>query len=135
MALSVDKLVKMYVNIRTKRAELSNAYNKEDGELVTYMDKIKAALLDHLKETKTQTARTTEGTFFRTTKTRYWTSDWVSMWKFMQEHNVPEFCEKRLHQSSVKEFLEENPDDIPPGLNIDSEYGISVRAPKKEEVS
>jgi hypothetical protein len=27
----------------------------------------------------------------------------------------------------VKQFLEENPDVLPPGLNSDSEYAITVR--------
>jgi hypothetical protein len=60
-------------------------------------------------------------------KKRYWTNDWESMNKFIMEHEVPEFFEKRLNQTVVKQFLEENPDTVPPGLNVDSEYAISVR--------
>lgn len=45
----------------------------------------------------------------------------------MLQHSVPEFFEKRLNQTNVKQFLEENPDLQPAGLNIDSEYVISVR--------
>jgi|TARA_R110000787_G_scaffold18717_4_gene57049 hypothetical protein len=131
MAVSVDKLVKIYVKIRDKRDILRKAYQNEDGELIEHMDKIKDALHDHLKKTKTETARTLEGTFYRTKKTRYWTSDWVSMWAFMREHDVPEFCEKKLSQKAVAQFLEENPEDTPPGLNANTEYTISVRAPKK----
>ena len=47
--------------------------------------------------------------------------------KFIIAHELPEFYEKRLNQTVVKQFLEENPDTIPPGLNVDSEYAISVR--------
>jgi hypothetical protein len=32
-----------------------------------------------------------------------------------------------MNQSNVKQFLEENPDVMPKGLNADSEYIISVR--------
>jgi hypothetical protein len=60
-------------------------------------------------------------------KQRYWTSDWDSMNKFILDNEVPEFFEKRLNQTVVKQFLEENPDAVPPGLNVDSEYTISVR--------
>jgi hypothetical protein len=49
------------------------------------------------------------------------------MSKFVLEHSVPEFMEKRLNQSAVKQFLEENPDVMPMGLNVDSEYVVSVR--------
>jgi hypothetical protein len=44
------------------------------------------------------------------------------------EHEAPEFLEKRLNQTAVKEFLEENPDILPPGLNVQSEYTISIRS-------
>ena len=49
------------------------------------------------------------------------------MYKFIRTHNVPEFFEKRLNQTSVKQFLQDNPDLIPEGLNVDSEYVVSVR--------
>jgi hypothetical protein len=64
----------------------------------------------------------------RSQKRRYWTSDWESMHKFILEHEAPEFLEKRLNQTAVKEFLEENPDILPPGLNVQSEYTISIRS-------
>jgi hypothetical protein len=43
------------------------------------------------------------------------------------EHNVPEFLDKRLNTTNIKQFLEENPNKVPDGLNIDKEYVISVR--------
>ena len=49
------------------------------------------------------------------------------MYSFIKEHDVPEFLEKRLNQTNVKQFLEENPECVPQGLNVDSEYLISVR--------
>jgi mannose/fructose/N-acetylgalactosamine-specific phosphotransferase system component IIC len=49
------------------------------------------------------------------------------MHTFIKEHDVPEFFEKRLNQSVVKQFLEENPDLVPQGLNVDSKYSITVR--------
>jgi hypothetical protein len=49
------------------------------------------------------------------------------MHKFILDHEVPEFLDKRLNQANLKQFLEENPDMLPPGLNVDSEYAISVR--------
>ena len=49
------------------------------------------------------------------------------MYKFVMDNEVPEFFDKRLNQSNVRQFLEENPDLVPMGLNADSEYTLSVR--------
>ena len=49
------------------------------------------------------------------------------MGKFVIENKVPELFAKSLNQTNVKQFLEENPDKLPKGLNVDSEYVISVR--------
>ena len=43
------------------------------------------------------------------------------------ENKVPEFFDKRLNQTNIKQFLEDNPDLMPKGLNQDTEYSIVVR--------
>jgi hypothetical protein len=125
--ISVDKLTKAYIKIREAKAVLTAEFKEQDAELSKQMDQIKFALLQHCKDQNVESVRTTEGMFYRTTKTRYWTSDWESMNKFILENEVPDFYEKRLNQTAVKQFLEENPNLMPPGLNVDSEYMVSVR--------
>ena len=127
MAVTVEKLVKAYVNIRSKRSELKAQFAEEDDKLASKQDKLKRALLDHCKEHNVDSVKTSSGLFYRTIKSSYWTNDWGSMHKFIMDHNLPEFFEKRLNQTHVRQFLEENPDQMPLGLNVDSEYVISVR--------
>lgn len=127
MAVSVDKLVKAYTKIRDKRSELTSKYKEEEGKLREQQDKVKLALLGYCKEHEVDSVRTASGLFYRTVKQRYWTSDWESMHKFIMDNEVPEFFEKRLNQTHVRQFIEENPDLVPAGLNVDSEYAISVR--------
>lgn len=125
--VSVEALTRAYLNLRTKRSELKAAFDAEDKTLEDDQNKLKRALLDHCKEHGVDSVRTSAGLFYRQTKTRYWTTDWDSMNKFILDNEVPEFYEKRLNQTSVRQFLEENPDLLPPGLNVDSEYVITVR--------
>lgn len=127
MTIPVDSMVKIYTRIRDKRAEIKAAFDEQDKELQAQLDKVKQGLLEYCKEHGVESVRTQHGLFYRTVKTRYWTGDWESMHKFIMEHAVPEFFEKRLNQSAVKEFLDQNPDLLPPGLNVDAEYNISVR--------
>lgn len=124
----LGKLTKAYINIRARRTEIASEFKKEDDGLKEQQDKIKATLLEFCKENNIDSVRTEAGVFYRSQKRRYWTSDWESMHKFILEHEAPEFLEKRLNQTAVKEFLEENPDILPPGLNVQSEYTISIRS-------
>tara|TARA_R110000824_G_scaffold221821_1_gene408978 strand:+ start:533 stop:922 length:390 start_codon:yes stop_codon:yes gene_type:complete len=127
MTVPVEKLVKTYTKIRDKRSELSSKYKEEEGKLREQQDKVKLALLEYCKKHEVESVRTVSGLFYRTVKQRYWTSDWESMHKFIMDNKLPEFFEKRLNQTHVRQFIEENPDQIPAGLNVDSEYAISVR--------
>ena len=125
--VSADKLTKAYIKIRAKRAELSKTFKAEDDMLVEQLEKLKNALLNYCAEQNVESVRTSEGLFYRSIKIKYWTSDWESMHKFILEHNVPELLDKRLNQTNMKQFLEENPDVLPQGLNKDTEYAIAVR--------
>jgi len=123
----IEKLTRVYIKMRDAKAKLSAEYKRQDDELTDQMNQIKGALLDYCKEHDVESVRTVSGLVYRTMKTRYWTSDWESMHRFVVDNNVPEFLEKRLNQTVVKTFLEENPETVPPGINADSEYTVTVR--------
>ena len=125
--VTAEKLTETYLKIRNKRSELSVDFKEKDKVLVEQMDKVKKALLEYCNEHGLDSVKTPAGLFYRSVKTRYWTSDWESMYKFVLENEIPEFFDKRLNQASVKQYLEENPDLVPKGLNVDSEYAIAVR--------
>ena len=122
-----DKLVKAYLKMNAALTEKRHAYEAEEKVLKDKMAKVKSALLTYCKEENVDSVKTSEGLFFRTVKRNYWTNDWEAMGKFVVEHNVPQLLHERLHQTNLKEFLEANPDLLPPGLNVDSEYSVTVR--------
>ena len=124
---NAEKLTAVYLKIKDKRAELSADFKEKDAEIVEQLDKVKKALLDYCEEQGVNSVRTSAGLFYRSAKTRYWTSDWSSMHDFILENEVPELLDKRVNQSNMKQYLEENPDLVPKGLNVDSEYVVSVR--------
>jgi hypothetical protein len=125
--IGLDKLVSTYVKLRDKKAEIRKEWEAEEAELDAKLNLVKDALLEHCKTTGAESVRTAEGTFYRSIKSKYWTSDWESMNNFILENNALDLLEKRLHQTNMRSFLEEHPDKLPPGLNVDSEYTITVR--------
>ena len=126
----LDRLVSVYVKIRDKKAELATEFTAKEKELNAKLDTLKTALLEHCKATGTESVKTASGTFWRTQKKRFWTSDWEAMNKFIVENEVVDLLEKRISQGNMRQFLEENPNLHPPGLNADDEYTITVRRKK-----
>jgi hypothetical protein len=100
---------------------------EENGRLEDDMHKVKSAILNQMKEIGVESLRTESGIVYRTVRTTYATSDWDSMNKFILEHGVPELLEKRIQQTNMRAFLEENPDVLPPGLNSNMEYSVTIK--------
>lgn len=125
--ISADKLVAVYIKMRDKRAALLREYEEQDEAIKGQMEVVEGRLLDLCKAIGADSLKTQHGTIIRSVKTRYWTSDWNSMHKFIMEHNMPELLEKRVSQTTMKQLLEENPDLMPPGMNIDSRYAVTIR--------
>ena len=124
-----DKLVGIYRKIRDAIHEKEEAHKAELAELRAQQDLVSDALLALCNEQNLDSIRTSAGTVTRTTVTRYWTSDWESMHKFIQEHEALYLLEQRIHNGNMRQFLEDNPDDLPVGLNADTKYVIRVRKP------
>jgi hypothetical protein len=128
-AIPLDKLVKIYRKLRTKMTELTQEYDTKTEVLKAQQDEVKNAIKEQMKAMGVTSVRTTEGTAVMSVKTRYTTQDWDSFKKFMIEHEAIDLLEKRIAQTNMAQFLEENPGVVPPGLNSASEYDISVRKP------
>ncbi len=126
----LDRCVSTFLKIKAERSRLKESFDTKDVALRKQQDLVKEELLMHLKENDLKSVKTNSGTFYRTVRTRYWTDDWGALHEFVLEHQVPELLEKRLHQSSVSQFLEENPELVPKGLNADSEFQVTIRKTK-----
>jgi hypothetical protein len=115
-SVDLDKVVSTYIKIRDKKNELTVEFNKREEELNEKLDVIKKALLEHCQNTGVESIRTQSGTFYRSVKKKYWTSDWESMNRFIMENEAVDLLEKRIHQGNMRQFLEENRDLLPPDL-------------------
>lgn len=121
--ITADKLVKIYIKIRDKRAELA----KEADALEEQQNTIQTKLLEICKDQGLESLRTEFGTVTKRVSKRYWTNDWDSFYKFMKEHDAFQLLQQRITTNNMEQFLEENPDLHPPGLNVDASFAVTVR--------
>jgi hypothetical protein len=120
--LTAEKLAKIYVKIREKRRELS----KQDDALKEQLDAVASQLLEICKEQGATTIRTEHGTVSRRTTKNFWTSDWESFYKFIKDNDAFSLMFQRINNTNMAQYLEENPDVHPPGLNADVTQSIVI---------
>lgn len=125
----IEKLMRAELNMRNKISELE----KEISNIKVQREKVQAALNDICRELNVTSIKTSVGTVIRSVRTKFWTDDWGSMYEFMRDNNAIDLLEKRICQGNMKEFLEANPDKLPPGLQTLQEYTVSVRKSKDKE--
>lgn len=125
----LEKLMQADINMREAIADLESKI-KDIKEKRAH---VQNALNEACEKLNVSSIKTDAGTLTRSLKSRYWTSDWPNMYKFLKDNNALELMEKRLCQGNVKEFLAENPDLVPPGLQTTSEYTVVIRKNKNKE--
>jgi hypothetical protein len=133
--IPLSDLVRTYRKVRDVVQEKEEAFKEEMKTLRDQMETVGNAILATCNAQNMDSIRTPEGTVSRRVSSRYWTTDWESMYKFIKENDMPFLLEQRIHNGNMKQFLEENPDALPVGLQCDRKYVLHVRKPtgKKED--
>ena len=127
--IPMDKLAKIYLKIRTRVQLLTQEYEKEKAGLAAQKAEVANAMRDQMKALGSKSVKTEYGTVMLGVKTRYSTQDWDAFKDFCISNNTIDLLERRIAQRNMAKWLEENPEDVPPGLNSDSEYEVTVRKP------
>jgi ribosomal protein L4 len=126
----IDLLVKIHTKIKSRIDALTKEYDTAVEQLKAQQDEVRFAIKDKMKALGLKSVNTSYGTVSLSTKTRYNTQDWDSFKKFILEHQIVDLLEKRIAQSNMATFLEENPGVVPPGLNSHTEFEIRVTKSK-----
>lgn len=127
MERSVEEIVSIYIQMRDKKKAIQDEADRKVAEIEEDMKVLTEHLLAVCNEAGADSIRTGAGTVMRGIKTRYWTSNWESLYGLIVDNDAFGLLEKRIQQTNMKQFLEDNPDLFPEGLNVDKEYTITIR--------
>ena len=125
--IPLDKLVKIHSKIKAQM----EALDRQLAELEEQRTEIRLAIKDQMRALGLTSVQTSSGTVSLMKKTRYNTQDWDSFKTFLLEHQAIDLLEKRIAQTNMAQFLEENPGVVPPGLNSVTEFDIRVTKARK----
>ena len=133
MSTEIEKYVAAYRKIRDVIKEKEGQYKEEVAELKEQQGHgISSKLLEFCNESNLDSVKTSEGTISRRVSTRILGlvigSRCISSSKI---NDAMYLLEPRIQQTNMRQFIEENPDKLPIGLQSNSEYKISVRKPTK----
>jgi hypothetical protein len=129
--IPMDRLAKVYVKIRDKISELTRDYETQVETLKAQQAQVSSTMKDQLRAMGSLSSKTEYGTVSLITKTRYYAMDKDAFKRFVIENDAADLYEQRVAQKNMAEFLDKNPGNVPPGLNIVSEIEVAVRRPTK----
>jgi hypothetical protein len=122
---NASELADIYIKMRERIRELEDKVKTIKEQQAMVADK----MLELCNEQDANSLTTTNGTISRRLNSSYWTSDWDSFYNFVKDNDAYHLLEKRIHNGNMKEFLTDNPDAVPMGLQARNQYIISVRKP------
>jgi len=126
--VTIDKLVAVDRKMTAKMEEIQAQLDEVEAQ----RKEVRKTILEIMNERNEESIRTASGTVTRSIKERYWTTDWPALHTYILEHGAVELLEKRVQQTNMRQWIEDHPNDYPPALNIDREYAITIRKPRKE---
>lgn len=132
LTFNLEKTVKVYLKIRDAIEALKEKQKEELAQLEAQYEVVSNNLLDFCNSQNLDSVKTSAGTITRRVNSRYWTSDWDSMYRVIKEHDAFYLLHQRIHDSNMRKFIEENPEAFPPGLNTTSNYVVQVRKPTEK---
>jgi hypothetical protein len=124
--VKLDKVAATYVKIRDKRSELKKQYEAEDLKLKDQLETINGFFLETLKALGVESARTKHGTIYRSLDIKPSCEDWSVFYAWIAENNAFDALERRVKKSFITAFMEDNKDELPPGIAVVKEYIAKV---------
>ena len=124
---AMDELSAEYIKIRTEREHLKHNYEAEDAKFEEKMAMIESKMLDVMNSANASSISTTNAVVMRKVTSRYNPTNWDAVYEMIARHKAFGILHKRVHDTNMRQFLEEHPDEYPAGLNVDRSYQVVVR--------
>lgn len=125
--LPTQKLVDMYIKIRTAKARASAEAKKTDGEFKSQMEMIENELLARADAEGVNGFKVNGATTFKEEHLKVSIADDSAFFAFVIEQKDLDFFERRVSSTHVKDYMKISDGVPPPGLNLFREFGMTVR--------
>ena len=124
---SVEDLSTEYIKIRTEREVLKEKFENEDKVFTDQLAEIENQLVQIMLADNTTSMSTEKTIIIKRVMKRYNPTNWEAVYRLVDKYKAYGVLHKRIHDTNMRDFLEEHPDEYPEGLNVDSRYAVTVK--------
>jgi len=123
----INDLVAAYVACRDSLGKHRNKFKEIEKSHKSDLAAIEAALMAKANALGVESFRTSSGTAFKKKNFRIAVRDWDAAIDYIIENDLRNMLNKSVSKLAAKEFMEENNNQLPPGLKYEGLVEIQVR--------
>ena len=124
---SVADLSNKYVEIRNEREAKREVFEEQDKVYSDKLAEIENKLIEIMLAENTTSMSTEKYTVIKRVTKRYNPTNWDSVYRLVDKYKAYGVLHKRIHDTNMRDFLEQHPEEYPEGLNVDSRYAVTVK--------
>lgn len=124
---SVEDLSTRYIRVRTDREIFREQFESADKVLADELAEIENKLVQIMLADNTTSMSTEKTIIIKRVMKRYNPTNWEAVYRLVDKYKAYGVLHKRIHDTNMRDFLEEHPDEYPEGLNVDSRYAVTVK--------
>lgn len=124
--VTADALIEAYINARDRKQAIQREAEEKIAEIDAVIEEFSTALLAMCNSVGADSLKSKNGVASKVQKVEYWPSDWDAMYKFIKDNDLLYLLQKRINQTSIKQYFEDYPDSRPAWLNASNKYVIRV---------
>lgn len=131
--VETGRIIAAYLKIRNEKTAFKRASDAIIDDYDAKMDRLSAELLRRMNEQKVKNLGADAGIAVREKKIIPRADDWDKFYEWVRETGMFEALEKRIKQTFIQEYMEENGGAIPPGVSVMTQYkAIVKKSPTKK---
>jgi hypothetical protein len=123
----INAVVEHYITLRDHKAKLDAEHKARVAEIDAQMKNAEGFLLNHLNESGLDRVGVGAGTVFVQVKTMPSLKDKGALIDFIKQTGNVELLQARVSSTAVKEYMDRNNQMLPPGVEITTARGITIR--------
>lgn len=131
MVESFERRLTQYRTLEAKMKQMTDAFKAQIGPYAELHLRMRALLLDMLNKSGQNSAKTTAGTVYKTTKQSASVEDPETFMRHVIGTENWDLLDRKANITACLDFAAMNNQQLPPGVKISTKLDIGVRAPPK----